>query len=174
MEYVSLNNGVKMPILGYGVYQVTKDECERCILDALKAGYRSLDTAQSYFNEEEVGNAIQKSGLQREEIFLTTKVWVEHYGYDACRKSVEESLKKLKTDYLGSKNPRLHMDETMIALSISAATNPEARLALEQFPKLKGCQAHTSVMLSSVDVLSFRKLGVELTCEPKFEQGKKL
>ena len=174
MEYVTLSNGVKMPIMGYGVYQVTKDECERCVLDALKAGYRSLDTAQSYFNEEEVGSAIQKSGLQREEIFLTTKVWVEHYGYDACRKSVEESLKKLKTDYLGSKNPRLHMDETMIALSISAATNPEARLALEQFPKLKGCQAHTSVMLSSVDVLSFRKLGVELTCEPKFEQGKKL
>ena len=100
MEYVTLSNGVKMPIMGYGVYQVTKDECERCILDALKAGYRSLDTAQSYFNEEEVGNAIQKSGLQREEIFLTTKVWVEHYGYDACRKSVEESLKKLKTDYL--------------------------------------------------------------------------
>ncbi len=100
MEYVTLSNGVKMPIMGYGVYQVTKDECERCVLDALKAGYRSLDTAQSYFNEEEVGNAIQKSGLQREEIFLTTKVWVEHYGYDACRKSVEESLKKLKTDYL--------------------------------------------------------------------------
>ena len=83
-------------------------------------------------------------------------------------------IQELKTDYLGSKNPRLHMDETMIALSISAATNSEARLALEQFPKLKGCQAHTSVMLSSVDVLSFRKLGVELTCEPKFEQGKKL
>ena len=100
MEYVTLSNGVKMPIMGYGVYQVTKDECERCVLDALKAGYRSLDTAQSYFNEEEVGSAIQKSGLQREEIFLTTKVWVEHYGYDACRKSVEESLKKLKTDYL--------------------------------------------------------------------------
>ena len=82
-------------------------------------------------------------------------------------------LEKLKTDYLGSKNPRLHMDETMIALSISAASNPDARLALEQIPKLKGCQAHTSVMLSSVDILSFRKLGVELTCEPKFEQGKK-
>ncbi len=82
-------------------------------------------------------------------------------------------IQKLKTDYLGSKNPRLHMDETMIALSISAASNPDARLALEQIPKLKGCQAHTSVMLSSVDILSFRKLGVELTCEPKFEQGKK-
>ncbi|MBQ6017499.1 MAG: aldo/keto reductase [Clostridiales bacterium] len=100
MEYVTLNNGVKMPVLGYGVYQVTKDECERCVLDALKAGYRSLDTAQSYFNEEEVGSAIKKSGVAREDIFLTTKVWVEHYGYEECRKSVEESLRKLGTDYI--------------------------------------------------------------------------
>lgn len=75
MDYVTLSNGVKMPILGYGVYQVTKDECERCVLDALKVGYRSIDTTQSYFNEEEVGNAIIKSGVPREEIFLTTKVW---------------------------------------------------------------------------------------------------
>ena len=79
-------------------------------------------------------------------------------------------IQQLKTGYLGSHNPRLHMDETMIALSISAAENPQARLALEQLPKLRGCQAHTSVMLSSVDVLAFRKLGVELTCEPKFEK----
>lgn len=100
MEYVTLNNGVKMPILGYGVYQVTKDECERCVLDALEAGYRSIDTAQSYFNEEEVGNAIEKSGVPREEVFLTTKVWVEHYGYEEAKKSVEESMRKLKTDYL--------------------------------------------------------------------------
>ena len=100
MEYISLNNGVKMPILGYGVYQVTKEECERCVLDALKVGYRAIDTAQSYFNEEEVGNAIQKSGIPREEIFLTTKVWVEHYGYEEAKKSVLESMKKLKTDYL--------------------------------------------------------------------------
>jgi 2,5-diketo-D-gluconate reductase A len=100
MEYVTLNNGIKMPILGYGVYQVTKDECERCVLDALKAGYRSIDTAQSYFNEEEVGSAIKKSGIPREDIFLTSKVWIEHYGYESCKKSVEESLKKLQTDYL--------------------------------------------------------------------------
>ena len=100
MQYVTLSNGVKMPILGYGVYQVTKDECERCVLDALKAGYRSLDTAQSYFNEEEVGSAMKKSGIPREEIFLTSKVWVEHYGYEEARKSVEESLRKLQTDYL--------------------------------------------------------------------------
>lgn len=100
MEYKTLSNGVQMPILGYGVYQVTKDECERCVSDALRAGYRHIDTAQSYFNEEEVGNAIQKSGIPREELFLTTKVWVEHYGYDACRASVLESMRKLKTDYI--------------------------------------------------------------------------
>lgn len=100
MQYITLNNGVKMPMLGYGVYQIPKSECERCVLDALKIGYRSIDTAQSYFNEEEVGSAILKSGIPREEIFLTTKVWIEHYGYDNCRASVLESLHKLKTDYL--------------------------------------------------------------------------
>ena len=100
MESVTLSNGVKMPILGYGVYQVTQEECERCVLDALKAGYRSIDTAQSYFNEAEVGSAIQKSGIPREEIFLTTKVWIENYGYEAAKKSVLESMRKLQTDYL--------------------------------------------------------------------------
>lgn len=100
MNYIELSNGVKMPQLGYGVYQVTKDECKRCVLDALKAGYRSIDTAQSYFNEEEVGDALQESGIPREEIFLTTKVWIENYGYDNAKRSVLESMKKLKTDYL--------------------------------------------------------------------------
>jgi len=100
MKYATLSNGVKMPMLGYGVYQVTKEECERCVLDALKVGYRSIDTAQSYFNEEEVGSAIQKSSIPRNEIFLTTKVWVENYRYEECKKSVEISLNKLKTDYI--------------------------------------------------------------------------
>ena len=100
METVTLSNGVKMPVLGYGVYQVTPEECERCVLDALAAGYRLLDTAQSYFNEEQVGSAIRRSGVPREEIFLTTKVWVEHYGHEAARASVLESMRKLKTDYL--------------------------------------------------------------------------
>lgn len=100
MEYVTLRNGVKMPKLGYGVYQVSKEECGRCVLDALKVGYRHLDTAQSYFNEEEVGSAIVKSGIPREEIFLTTKVWIEHYGYGETKKSVFESLRKLKSNYI--------------------------------------------------------------------------
>lgn len=100
MEFVTLSNGLKMPVLGYGVYQVTQEECERCVLDALEVGYRSLDTAQSYFNEEQVGSAIVKSGVPREEIFLTTKVWVEHYGYENAKKSVLDSMEKLQTDYL--------------------------------------------------------------------------
>ncbi len=100
LEYVKLSNGVRMPIEGYGVYQVTKEECKRCVREALEVGYRSIDTAQSYFNEEEVGEAIEESGIKREDIFLTSKVWVEHYGYDECKKSIEESLRKLKTDYI--------------------------------------------------------------------------
>lgn len=100
MEQVTLYNGVKMPIVGYGVYQVSKEECERCVRDALAVGYRSIDTAQSYFNEEQVGNAIAKSGVPREEIFLTTKVWVEHYGYEEAKKSVLASMQKLQTEYL--------------------------------------------------------------------------
>ena len=100
MEYITLSNGIKMPQLGYGVYQVTKDECERCVLDALEVGYRSIDTAQSYFNEEEVGKAIEKSGIDRKEIFLTSKVWIEHFEYEECKKSVLKSMEKLRTDYL--------------------------------------------------------------------------
>lgn len=100
MEYVTLSNEVKMPILGYGVYQVSKEECERCVLDALKVGYRHIDTAQAYFNEEEVGSAMKRSGVPREDIFLTTKVWIEHYGYENARASVLESMQKLQTEYL--------------------------------------------------------------------------
>ena len=100
MEYITLNNGIKMPMLGYGVYQVTKDECKRCVQDALETGYRLIDTAQSYFNEEEVGQALAESGIPRRDIFPTTKVWVEHYGYEETKKSVYISLEKLKTEYL--------------------------------------------------------------------------
>lgn len=91
MDYITLSNGIKMPVLGYGVYQVTKAEVERCVSDALEVGYRSIDTAQSYFNEEEVGNAIAKSGIPRGDIFLTTKVWIEHYGYEAWKNRLRNS-----------------------------------------------------------------------------------
>lgn len=100
MEHVTLNNGVKMPILGYGVYQVTAEECERCVLDAIAAGYRSIDTAQAYMNEEGVGNAIVKCGVPREELFITTKVWITNAGYEKAKASIEESLRKLQTGYI--------------------------------------------------------------------------
>lgn len=100
MQFVTLSNGVVMPQLGYGVYQVGKDECERCVLDAISAGYRLIDTAQSYFNEEEVGNAIVKCGVPRNELFITTKVWIEHYGYEQTKKSIKQSLAKLQTEYI--------------------------------------------------------------------------
>lgn len=101
MEYITLNNGVKMPVLGYGVYQVPDlEECERCVLDAISIGYRSIDTAQAYNNEQAVGNAIVKCGVPREELFITTKVWISNGGYEKAKASIEESLKKLKTDYI--------------------------------------------------------------------------
>ena len=100
MDYITLSNGVKMPQLGYGVFQVTQEECERCVLDALKVGYRAIDTAQSYYNEEQVGAAIEKTGVDRKDIFLTTKVWIEHYGYEKAKASVLDSMEKLRTDYL--------------------------------------------------------------------------
>mgnify|MGYP005775499349 CR=1 FL=1 len=100
MEYVTLNNGVKMPKLGFGVYQISKEDCERCVLDAIKVGYRLIDTAQSYFNEEQVGNAIVKSGVPREELFITTKVWIDNYGYEKTTNSIMASMEKLKVDYI--------------------------------------------------------------------------
>lgn len=100
MEYVKLNNGIEMPLISFGVYQIPKEDTKRCVLDAIKSGYRGIDTAQSYFNESEVGDAIVECSVPREELFITTKVWIDHYGYEECKASVEESLRKLKTDYL--------------------------------------------------------------------------
>ncbi len=100
MEYVTLNNGIRMPILGYGVYQVEAAETERCVLDAISVGYRSIDTAQAYANEEAVGEAVTKCGVPRNELFLTTKVWISNAGYEKAKKSIEDSLKKLKTEYI--------------------------------------------------------------------------
>lgn len=100
MEYVKLNNGVKMPILGFGVYQIPKEETKQAVLDAIKVGYRLIDTAQSYFNEKEVGDAIKECGVDRKELFITSKVWIDNYGYEKCKASVLESLKKLQTDYI--------------------------------------------------------------------------
>lgn len=101
MQTVKLNNGVEMPILGFGVYQIPDhNECERVVSEALEVGYRLIDTAQAYFNEEAVGSAIKNSGIDRKEIFLVSKIWVSNGGYEKAKASIDESLKKLQTDYL--------------------------------------------------------------------------
>lgn len=100
MEYIKLHNGVEMPTLGYGVFLVSPDECERCVTDALSVGYRLIDTAQAYQNEEGVGNAWRKSGVKREDLFLVTKVWISNNGEEKAAKSIDESLRKLQTDYI--------------------------------------------------------------------------
>ena len=100
MKTVTLNNGVVMPQIGYGVYQVSPVECERCVSDALKVGYRMIDTAQAYHNEEGVGAAVKKSGIARDELFLVSKVWISNYGFDKAKASIDESLRKLGTDYI--------------------------------------------------------------------------
>ncbi len=100
MEKIKLSNGVEMPQIGYGVYQVSPSECERCVSDALKVGYRMIDTAQAYNNEEGVGAAVAKSGLGRDEVFLVSKVWISNYGYEKAKASIDGSLRKLGTDYI--------------------------------------------------------------------------
>ena len=94
MQTIKLNNGVEMPILGYGVFLVDPKECERCVSDAIDVGYRMIDTAQAYYNEEGVGNAVKKSGIKREDFFLVTKVWITNSGEEKAAKSIDESLKK--------------------------------------------------------------------------------
>ena len=100
MEYVTLNNGVKMPMVGFGVFMLQGEECENAVTEAIQSGYRLIDTAQAYYNEEAVGNAIAKSGVARKELFITTKVWLTEHDYDKARASVLESMRKLQTDYL--------------------------------------------------------------------------
>ena len=100
MEYITLNNGVKMSMLGYGVYQISQPECEQCVREAIEIGYRSIDTAQAYHNEEAVGRAIAQCGIPRQELFLTTKVWISNAGYEKAGASIDASLNNLKTDYV--------------------------------------------------------------------------
>lgn len=100
MEYIRLNNGVEVPLMGYGVFLVSPDQCERCVSEALEVGYRHIDTAQAYYNEEGVGQAISKSGIDRNELFITTKVWISNAGEAKAARSIDESLRKLHTDYI--------------------------------------------------------------------------
>ena len=100
MQTIKLNNGIEMPVLGYGVFQVSPEECERCVLDAISTGYRLIDTAQAYYNEEGVGNAVTRCGVPRKELFLTTKIWISNAGETNAARSIDESLRKLHTDYI--------------------------------------------------------------------------
>lgn len=100
MDTIKLNNGVEMPILGYGVYQISPQECRQCVTNAIKLGYRLIDTAQAYRNEEGVGLAIKDSGVSRDELFLVSKVWISNYGYELAKKSIDDSLRKLQSDYI--------------------------------------------------------------------------
>ena len=100
MQNITLNNGVEIPILGFGVYQIAPKDTKRAVLNAIKAGYRHFDTAQAYANEKEVGEAIRESGIDRKEFFITSKVWLSNYGYDKAYASVLESLDRMELDYL--------------------------------------------------------------------------
>ena len=100
MQEITMSNGVKMPQMGYGVYQVTPGEAERCVSDALSVGYRMVDTAQAYANEEGVGSAVKKSGIARDEVFIVSKIWISNYGYEKAKASIDESLRRLQTDYI--------------------------------------------------------------------------
>lgn len=100
MNYITLSNGVKMPQLGYGVFQIPSSEAERCVTDAISVGYRSIDTAQAYGNEEGVGSAVKKSGIARDEFFITTKIWISNAGYEKAAASIDNSLKLLQSDYI--------------------------------------------------------------------------
>ena len=100
VQTITLNNGVRVPLVGFGVYQIEQKDCERCVREALEVGYRLIDTAQAYYNEAQVGDAIKASGIDRQKLFLTTKVWISNAGEDKATKSIEESLRKLKTDYI--------------------------------------------------------------------------
>ena len=111
METIKLSNGVEMPLLGYGVFLVSPQECERCVTDALSVGYRLIDTAQAYDNEEGVGEAIKKSGIARDELFLTTKVWIANAGEEKAARSIDESLRKLQTDYTSGLRRRVRLVE---------------------------------------------------------------
>lgn len=100
MNYIKLNNGIEMPQIGYGVFQVSPQECERCVSEALSVGYRMVDTAQAYHNEEGVGRAVKNSGITRSDLFLVSKIWISNYGYEKAKASIDESLRKMQTDYI--------------------------------------------------------------------------
>lgn len=189
MEYVTLKNGVKMPKLGYGVYQTPPQETEKCVLEAIQTGYRSIDTAQAYGNEEGVGNAIAKCGLPREEFFITTKVWISNAGYEKAKASIEESLKKLKTDYIdlllihqpfgdyyGTYRAMEEAYEGGKVRAIGVSNfYPDRYLDIEHFSKIKPAvnQVETHVFCQQKEAKKYmQKYGTQIMSWGPFAEGK--
>lgn len=190
MEYVTLNNGIKMPKLGYGVYQTPPADTESCVSDAIKAGYRSIDTAQAYGNEEGVGNALANCGLPREEFFLTTKVWITNAGYDNAKASIIESLRKLRTDYLDlllihqpfgdyygtyRAMEELYKDGKIRALGVSNF-GPDRYLDIEHFSEIKPAvnQVETHIFQQQKTAKEYmQKYGCQIESWGPFAEGKK-
>ncbi|OUP50390.1 aldo/keto reductase [Lachnoclostridium sp. An181] len=189
MEYVTLKNGVKMPKLGYGVYQTPPEETEKCVLEAIQTGYRSIDTAQAYGNEEGVGNTLAKCGLPREEFFITTKVWISNAGYEKAKASIEESLKKLKTDYIdlllihqpfgdyyGTYRAMEEAYEEGKVRAIGVSNfYPDRYLDIEHFSKIKPAvnQVETHVFWQQKEAKKYmKKYGTQIMSWGPFAEGK--
>lgn len=189
MDYVTLQGGIKMPKLGYGVYQTPPQETERCVLEAIKNGYRSIDTAQAYQNEEGVGNAIEKCGVDRSELFITTKIWITNAGYEKAKASIDESLKKLKTDYVdlllihqpfgdyyGSYRAMEEAFEQGKARAIGVSNfYPDRYLDIEHFAKIKPAVNQVETHLFQQQKLAkeyMKKHGTQIMSWGPFAEGK--
>lgn len=190
MEYVTLNNGIKMPKLGYGVYQTPAEDTKRCVLEAIEVGYRSIDTAQAYGNEEGVGEALKECGLPREEFFITTKVWISNAGYEKAKASIEASLKALQTEYIdlllihqpfGDYYGTYHaMEEAYKAGKVRAIGvsnfGPDRYIDIEKFSEIKPAvnQVETHVFQQQKVAKKYmKKYGCQIESWGPFAEGKK-
>lgn len=190
MEYVTLNNGIKMPKLGYGVYQTPAEDTKRCVLEAIEVGYRSIDTAQAYGNEEGVGEALKECGLPREEFFITTKVWISNAGYEKAKASIEASLKALQTEYIdlllihqpfGDYYGTYHaMEEAYKAGKVRAIGvsnfGPDRYIDIENFSEIKPAvnQVETHVFQQQKEAKEYmKKYGCQIESWGPFAEGKK-
>lgn len=190
MEYVTLNNGIKMPKLGYGVYQTPAEDTKRCVLEAIEVGYRSIDTAQAYGNEEGVGEALKECGLPREEFFITTKVWISNAGYEKAKASIEASLKALQTEYIdlllihqpfGDYYGTYHaMEEAYKAGKVRAIGvsnfGPDRYIDIENFSEIKPAvnQVETHVFQQQKVAKEYmKKYGCQIESWGPFAEGKK-
>ena len=165
METVKLNNGIEMPILGYGVYLVEPEECERCVLDAISAGYRLIDTAQAYYNEEGAGNAIAKCGVPREELFLTTKLWVQDASYAGAKKAIEVSRKKLGVDSID-----LYLIHQPMGAYIGAWRAMEEAYKAGKLRAIGVCNCYPHVLADICETVAVKPAVNQVELHPFFQQ----